>query len=105
MRPRAAAAPTPFVATPLEFSNAADDDGGGPRFQTPLPPPAATAAAGARQALPLLLYLPGIDGTGLAASRQFPSLLRRFDMRTFVVPPGDRTPFEGLVRSIVDYLK
>lgn len=44
-----------------------------------------------RAALPLLLYLPGVDGSGLAASRQFPSLLRKFDMRTFVTPPSVRS--------------
>jgi hypothetical protein len=58
----------------------------------PSPSAAATGtAAGApasarRQRLPLLLYLPGVDGTGLAAARQFPSLLQKFDMRTLVTP-------------------
>lgn len=41
-----------------------------------------------RQHLPLMLYLPGVDGSGLAASRQFPSLLQRFDLRTLVTPPS-----------------
>ncbi|EFN58302.1 hypothetical protein CHLNCDRAFT_142297 [Chlorella variabilis] len=58
-----------------------------------------------REHLPLLLYLPGIDGTGLAASRQFPSLLTKFDMRTFVTPPQDRTPFPELVRLVADFLR
>ena len=47
--------------------------------------------------LPLLLYVPGIDGTGMAASRQFPELVQAFDLRAFSVPISDRTPFEGLV--------
>ena len=47
--------------------------------------------------LPLLLYVPGIDGTGMAASRQFPELVEAFDLRAFSIPISDRTPFEGLV--------
>ena len=106
-----------------------------------------------RQHLPLMLYLPGVDGSGLAASRQFPSLLQRFDLRTLVTPPSvggtqgrgwagcvalllnewrchlgaplaatstgsevpnlaflsawlqDRTPFQGVVDIVVEYLK
>eukprot|EP00887_Chlorella_sp_A99_P005096 scaffold25.g5096.t1 len=91
---------------------------------------AAPAAAAARRSpeqqalrgeLPLLLYLPGIDGTGLAASRQFPSLHRRFDLRVFVTPSDpppppplppfprainqDRTPFDELVRLVTEFLE
>lgn len=52
--------------------------------------------------LPLMLYIPGIDGTGMAASRQFPGLMGSFDFRTFSVPLNDRTPFTGLV-DIIKY--
>lgn len=37
-----------------------------------------------------LIYLPGIDGSGMAASRQFPGLLQKFDLRTLVTPPAVR---------------
>lgn len=47
--------------------------------------------------LPLMIYIPGIDGTGMAASRQFPALMGSFDFRSFSVPLNDRTPFLGLV--------
>lgn len=47
--------------------------------------------------LPLLVYLPGIDGTGLAAYRQFVGLSGRFDFRALFLPPEDRTPFTALV--------
>ena len=50
-----------------------------------------------RDHLPLMLYVPGIDGTGMAASRQFPGLMECFDFRAFSVPVADRTPFVGLV--------
>ena len=50
--------------------------------------------------LPLMLYIPGIDGTGMAASRQFPGLMGSFDFRSFSVPVNDRTPFNGLVQIV-----
>lgn len=50
--------------------------------------------------LPFMLYVPGIDGTGMAASRQFPGLMECFDFRAFSVPVSDRTPFNGLVDII-----
>lgn len=51
--------------------------------------------------LPLLFYIPGIDGTGLAASRQFPTLAEDFDLRALSVPGHDRTPFQALVKLIM----
>lgn len=49
----------------------------------------------------LQVYLPGIDGTGLAASRQFPYLVEAFDLRALSIPGSDRTPFADLVRLIM----
>ena len=51
--------------------------------------------------LPIMLYLPGIDGTGLAASRQFPSLVEAFDLTALSIPGSDRTPFPDLVKLVV----
>ena len=68
-------------------------DDGPPRVMSLLDPHVLPApgseqrATDQRQHLPLMLYLPGIDGSGLAASRQFPALLQRFDLRTLVTPP------------------
>lgn len=45
-----------------------------------------------------MVYLPGIDGTGLAASRQFPYLADAFDLHALSIPSQDRTPFETLVQ-------
>lgn len=58
-----------------------------------------------RPSLPLMIYLPGIDGTGLAASRQFPYLLSKFDVVALMIPPTDRTAFSGLVDLVVAYLQ
>lgn len=54
----------------------------------------------AHDTLPLMVYLPGIDGTGLAASRQFPYLADAFDLHALSIPGADRTPFEGLIKLI-----
>ncbi|KXZ52840.1 hypothetical protein GPECTOR_8g223 [Gonium pectorale] len=66
------------------------------------PPLTATPPA---SSLPLLVYLPGIDGTGLAAYRQFPRLAARFDLRGVFLPPQDRTPFAGLVESLAQQIE
>ncbi|KAK9838483.1 hypothetical protein WJX81_002279 [Elliptochloris bilobata] len=78
------------------------EDGGPPRFISPFVPGRVLRAP--RAELPLMVYLPGIDGTGLAASRQFPYLVEAFDLRALSVPGHDRTPFPDLVRLIIDYL-
>jgi hypothetical protein len=40
--------------------------------------------------------MPGIDGTGLAAYRQFPRLTRAFDLRCLIIPRTDRSTFDEL---------
>ncbi len=52
---------------------------------SPLLPRARTLAL--RSSLPYMLYLPGIDGTGLAAYKQFPALVEEYDLRALFVPP------------------
>ena len=47
-----------------------------------------------------MVYLPGIDGTGLAASRQFPFLVDAFDLHCLSIPSADRTPFPQLISLI-----
>lgn len=49
---------------------------------------------------PLYLYLPGIDGTGLAAYKQFDGLMRHFNFMTYVVPPTNRDSFEALAAGL-----
>ncbi|KAH7282002.1 hypothetical protein KP509_35G007500 [Ceratopteris richardii] len=49
---------------------------------------------------PLLLFLPGIDGTGLGIIRHYESLGRMFEVWCLHIPTKDRTPFEGLVKHV-----
>ena len=58
------------------------------------------AASVPRSSLPYMLYLPGIDGTGLAAYKQFPRLVQDYDLRALFIPPADRTPFPQLVETV-----
>jgi hypothetical protein len=47
-----------------------------------------------------MYYMPGIDGSGLAAYRQFPRLTRAFDLRCLIIPRTDRSSFEELVDTV-----
>lgn len=78
-------------------------DGGPARLFSPLVPkePGAPEA----HTLPLMFYMPGIDGTGLAAYRQFPRLTKAFDLRCLVTPSTDRTPFAELVETVSASIK
>jgi hypothetical protein len=49
--------------------------------------------------LPRTTCSAGIDGTGLAAYRQFPHLVQRFDLRALYMPPSDRSSFEEIVAA------
>ena len=54
---------------------------------------------------PLMLYVPGLDGTGFAASTQFERLQRSFDLKVMHVPPTDRSDFATLVDTIATFLE
>lgn len=53
---------------------------------------------------PLLLYIPGFDGTILAPFLQFPSLGEEFDVRAMRIDNADRSTFVELKERIVEYL-
>jgi len=53
---------------------------------------------------PLLLYIPGFDGTILAPFLQFPSLSEEFDVRAMKIDNADRSTFVELKERIVEYL-
>jgi pimeloyl-ACP methyl ester carboxylesterase len=53
----------------------------------------------------LQIYLPGIDGTGLAAWQQFPMIVHRCALVSLNVPVQDRTSFPDLVDICVEYLE
>lgn len=52
-----------------------------------------------------MIYVPGIDGTGLGAQQQLESLARGFQLESFLIPFKDKTNFQGLVDQFCFYLK
>jgi pimeloyl-ACP methyl ester carboxylesterase len=46
---------------------------------------------------PLLIYLPGMDGTGQLLRSQIPELEKSFDIRRLAIPVDDMTDWDGLV--------
>lgn len=49
-------------------------------------------------------YLPGIDGTGLAAVRQFAPLSESFILSCLTIPPNNRDTFEELLERCVTHI-
>lgn len=54
--------------------------------------------------LPLLVFLPGIDGSGAAAQSQLVRLAQRFTVWALRIPLADRTPFAALVDLTVAFI-
>jgi pimeloyl-ACP methyl ester carboxylesterase len=80
------------------------------RFLSPLleygyPPAVEDYESGDLDDKPLLLYLPGFDGTFLAPFLQFPELDTIFDVRCMSVAMEDRSTFEELKESVLEYLR
>ncbi|KAK4845152.1 hypothetical protein QYF36_001588 [Acer negundo] len=73
-------------------------DGGPPRWFSPL------ESGSHSHDSPLLLYLPGIDGTGLGLIRQHQLLGKIFDIWCLHIPVKDRTSFIGKCLSIAQLL-
>ncbi|KAL9292853.1 putative diacylglycerol acyltransferase, serine aminopeptidase, S33, alpha/Beta hydrolase [Arabidopsis thaliana] len=86
------------TSTPPPPSRARDfvgDGGGPPRWFSPLECRAQAPNS------PLLLFLPGIDGTGLGLIRHHKKLGDMdFDIWCLHIPVSDRTPFKDLVKLI-----
>ena len=53
---------------------------------------------------PLLLFLPGIDGAGLAGASQWPRLRAEFSIHALRIPPQDRTSFDAQVTFVERWL-
>ncbi|ESQ46844.1 hypothetical protein EUTSA_v10027670mg [Eutrema salsugineum] len=88
VRPEERKSLTDFLAEVRDFDGG---DGGPPRWFSPL-------ECGARApGSPLLLYIPGIDGTGLGLTRQHKRLGEIFDIWCLHFPVSDRTPARDLL--------
>lgn len=74
-------------------------------FGYPLNLDKSNAAPPSQATKPLLLYVPGFDGTQMFAERQFHDLEARFELRVLTIPGDDRLDYDGLVKAISSYLK
>ena len=80
------------------------------RFISPLldygyPPAVTEFQDGTLEEKPLLLYLPGFDGTFLSPFLQFPELHTIFDVRCLTVSVEDRSSVEDLKDSVLNYIR
>ena len=99
--PKPSSASSSFEDEALPPSSFLIDDGGPPRFYSPIPPrDIVEGRSKDASELPLLFFLPGIDGVGLAAARQWPKLASLFDLRVMAVPADDRTSLDGLIEIV-----
>ncbi|CAN6469286.1 unnamed protein product [Victoria cruziana] len=55
--------------------------------------------------VPPLLFLPGIDGTGLGLISHHRALGRMFEVRCMHIPVFDRTPLEGLMKFVEEMVQ
>ncbi|KFK33031.1 hypothetical protein AALP_AA6G321600 [Arabis alpina] len=85
---------TDFLVEVRDFFRSDGGDGGPPRWFSPLE--CSKRAPGS----PLLLYVPGIDGTGLGLIRQHKRLGEIFDIWCLHIPFSDRTPAREIVKLI-----
>ena len=80
------------------------------RYASPLlefgyPPAVKDFEEGTTSSKPLLLYLPGFDGTYLSAFFQYPELHSIFEVRCLVSTMEDRSTFDELKQSILDFIQ
>ena len=68
---------------------------------SPPPRPSLLAVTGTQRDLPLLVFLPGMDGSALTLQYQSDTLKNKFDARCFVIPGEDRTGWSGLVSQLL----
>ncbi|CAH8390786.1 unnamed protein product [Eruca vesicaria subsp. sativa] len=93
-RPEERKSLTDFLAEAENFYISEGGDGGPPRWFSPLE--CSSRAPGS----PLLLYIPGMDGTGLGLIRQHRRLGVIFDIWCLHFPATDHTPSRDIVKLI-----
>ncbi|KAK4596216.1 hypothetical protein RGQ29_014313 [Quercus rubra] len=74
-------------------------DGGPPRWFSPI------ACGCPLKDSPVLLFLPGMDGTGLGLVLHHTALGKAFEVWCLHIPVHDRTPFEGLIKLVEETVR
>ncbi|XP_023537146.1 acyltransferase-like protein At1g54570, chloroplastic [Cucurbita pepo subsp. pepo] len=86
-----------YFAAVKEFTR--HRDGGPPRWFCPV------ASGCPLKGSPILLFLPGADGTGCGLIMHHQALGKAFEVRCLHIPVQDRTPFEGLVKLVEETIR
>ena len=88
--------------------------GGPPRFFSPIveeeeiEPSTSASERQNKMQKPLMIYLPGLDGTGFSASSQFASLSKEFEVVCLNIPSSDRSDvyeIVDIVRALIETVK
>lgn len=61
-----------------------------------------SSITGIQRDLPLLVFLPGMDGSALSLQQQSDELKNRFDARCFCIPGNNMTDWPGLVARLIE---
>jgi len=72
-----------------------------PRFSCPL---CACPASTSHESKPLMIYIPGLDGTSLASAPQLPSLASSFRLEALTLPRNNRSSLDELTAFLTSYL-
>ena len=54
---------------------------------------------------PLIVLLPGLDGTGKLFASQVPSLAKHFDIRCLSIPESNRQNWDDLAKSVIELIE
>ncbi len=54
---------------------------------------------------PLLIFVPGLDGSGWTAEKQYEDLARNFELRVMQVFKTDRSNFDELVEGVASFIR
>ncbi|GFH51626.1 hypothetical protein CTEN210_08102 [Chaetoceros tenuissimus] len=76
-----------------------------PLIESGYPPTVKEYKANKLNEKPLLLYLPGFDGTLLSPFLQFPALSEEFDVRGLEIAMDDRSSLEDLQNMVLNFLQ
>ncbi|CAH1453430.1 unnamed protein product [Lactuca virosa] len=88
-----------YTKIAIDLSRLTSNDGGPPRWFCPV------ACNRPLKDSPVLMYLPGLEGTGTGLVVHEKALGKVFHVQCLHIPSHDRTPFEGLIKIVEESVK
>jgi pimeloyl-ACP methyl ester carboxylesterase len=93
-----------FDDSSLTFDRVRDARFCSPLLEEGYPPVVDEYETGAVEQKPLLIFLPGFDGTYMTLFLQLPELSDSFDVRCLTISMKDRSTYQELKELVVDYI-